>query len=110
MALLNFDTLPGEGGKDSEAIIEQGGAPLENQVHGIIKLAVFQIERNLNGQQYKANEDMRRAEDRIDLIAKTILSGQTELNELRAACAAWVEASRIKPAPGIVTGLFTGKK
>jgi len=97
MALLNFDILPGEGGKESEAIIEQRTARLENQVDVIIKLAVFEIERNLNGQQYKATEETRRAEDRIDEIAKAILSGQTELDELRAACAAWVEASTKAP-------------
>jgi len=108
MALLNFDILPGEGGKESEAIIEQRTARLENQVDVIIKLAVFEIERNLNGQQYKATEETRRAEDRIDEIAKAILSGQTELDELRAACAAWVEAST--KAPDVNAELFEGKK
>lgn len=112
MALINFDNLtPAEGGGDSEAKIERQAARLENQVDAIIRLALFEIERNLNGQQYKATEAMRRAEDRIDLIAKAILAGQSELDELRAACAAWVEASRIKPAPGIDNAeLFRGEK
>jgi hypothetical protein len=99
MALINFDeVLPAEGGANSKAIIEQCAARLENHVFTIIKLAVSEIERNLNGVQYHATETTRRAEDHIDLIVKAILAGQAELDELRAACAAWVEVA--KPAPG----------
>lgn len=111
MALINFDNLtPAEGGGDSEAKIERQAARLENHVFAIIKLAISEIERNYNGQQYEATEEKRRAEDHVDLIAKAILAGQAELDELRAACAAWVESSQIKPAPGINADLFTGEK
>lgn len=113
MALLNFDNLtPGEGGGESEAEIDREAARPENQVEAIIKLAVFEIERNLNGVQYKASEAIRHAEDHVDLIAKALVSGESSnFDKLRAACAAWVEASRIKPAPGIDNAeLFMGEK
>lgn len=105
MALINFDeVLPAEGGGDSEAISEPRAAWVENHVFAIIKLAVSEIERNLNGVQYKATEEIRRLEDKIDLMAKKIISGESSLDELRAACAEWVEASRIKPAPRSAAG------
>lgn len=83
---------------------------IENQVDAIVLLAVSEIERNQNGQQYKATEEKKRTEDHVDSMAKAILSGQAELDELRAACAAWVDAARFKPAPGPVLELFTGEK
>jgi hypothetical protein len=99
MTLLNFDNLtPGESGKESEAEVERQAARLENHVHAIIKLAISEIEKNYNGRKYKSTEEIRRAEDHVDLVAKAILAGQSELDELRAACAAWVDAT--KPAPG----------
>lgn len=111
MALLNFDILPGEGGKESEAIIDHEAARLENYVFAIIRLAVSEIERNQNGKQYKVTEEIKRAEDHVDVIAKKILAGQAEFDELRTACAAWVDAARIKPAPGIDSAeLFTVEK
>jgi hypothetical protein len=82
---------------------------IENNVFAIIKLAVSEIERNQNGQQYKSTEATKRAEDHIDVIAKKIMTGESSnFKELRAACAAWVEAA--KPAPGINAELFRGEK
>ncbi len=86
-----------EGEPESGAEIERQAARSEN-VHAVLKLAVFEIERNLSGQQYKSTPETLRAEARIDIIAKALLSGESsDFDELRAACAAWIEAARINP-------------
>jgi hypothetical protein len=87
-----------EGEPESGAQIERQAARSEYYVHTIIRLAVSKIEMNLNGQQYKSSPETLRAEDRIDIIAKALLSGESsDFDELRAACAAWIEAARINP-------------
>lgn len=81
---------------------------IENHVFTIIKLAISEIGKNQNGQQYHATEITRRLEDEIDVIVKAVLAGESSLDELRSACAAWAEAA--KPAPVIVAELFEGEK
>lgn len=109
MALKTWikDIKTAEGGSESEAIIDHEAARSEYYVHAMIRLAVMEIEMNLNGQQYKSTEETKRAEDHIDVIAKKIMTGESSnFKELRAACAAWVEAATKPPASLVMTSLF----
>jgi len=111
MALKTWiiDIKTAEGGSGSEAIIDHEAARSEYYVDSIIRLAVMEIEMNLNGQQYKSTEETKRAEDHIEVIAKKIITGESSnFKELRAACATWVEVARKPPAPPVMTSLFEG--
>jgi len=113
-------------GEGSEAILEPERAPkdnglspgkedhpeyTENHVHAIIALAVREIERKLNGVQYRLTDEIKACEDEVNRQAKAILSGtSSDFEALRETCYRWVEAAGKATTPPTPGKLFSEVK
>lgn len=124
MALKTWidDIKTTEGGSESEAQLEQAGAPGTGTP--IIRCADYPLpgEKDADAILFSARDEVikgwvfyftretQAAEVEVNQAYRAILEGGLDFAGLRAACTRWVEVARKPPAPPVMLSLFEGLK
>ena len=62
---------------------------LEEMLNGIVLDSCNRIVESLNGKQYRASDEIRKAEEDVNHLYHEVLKSQASLAEYQAACQRW---------------------
>ena len=62
----------------------------EEMINNILSYTVSRLSKIYNGRQYHATEELKKAEDEIDRLSKSVLNGQDNISLFQRACENWV--------------------
>lgn len=63
---------------------------MEDMVNDILSYTVSRLSKIYNGRQYHATAELKKAEDEIDRLTKSVLNGQASISLFQKACENWV--------------------
>lgn len=91
--------------RGTESIIHCADYPLpgEAEADEIVFSARAEI---VNGGVFHFTAETQAAEAEVNRTYKAILTGESDFDSLRAACARWVKAAQTRPAPPVMASLF----